>query len=197
MDVLLRVLKTAFKGLVWRRLGAKDIALMAVMIAVTTVFTLAIRVPIMAQEYLNFSDVAIVFASLAFGPWVGLVAGGVGTALADLVGGYAQWAPLSFLAHGVEGLAIGWLVRRRTLPHMLFGWAVGSLVMVAVYYIGNALFISNDWRLPLPAVLLNLGQAVAGALVGIPLYFAVRRAYPPVEQMGRPVSWTEEEPPSP
>ncbi len=69
------------------RFGAGRVALLAVMIAVTTVFTILIRVPIPAtQGYFNFSDVAIVFASLAFGPWVGLVAGGVGTALADLVG---------------------------------------------------------------------------------------------------------------
>jgi hypothetical protein len=67
--------------------------------------------------------------------------------------------------------------------------------MVGLYYVGNAVFISDDWRVPLPAVPGNLLQAAVGALVGIPLYYAVRRAYPPVEQMGRPVTWTEEEPP--
>ncbi|MFO7696579.1 MAG: ECF transporter S component [Anaerolineae bacterium] len=180
------------------RFGASCVALAAVMIAVTTVFTILIRVPIPAtQGYFNFSDVAIVFASLAFGPWVGLVAGGVGTALADLVGGYAQWAPLSFLAHGLEGLVIGMLVRRRTLPHMLLGWAAGSVVMIGLYYLGSALVLVGDWVVPLAEMPINLLQAAVGALVGIPLYYAVRRAYPPVEQMGRPVTWTEEEPPSP
>lgn len=175
------------------RFGAGRVALVAVMIAVTTVFTLLVRVPIPAtQGYFNFSDVAIVFASVAFGPWVGLVAGGIGTALADLVGGYAQWAPLSLLAHGLEGLAIGLLVRRRTLPHMLVAWAVGSIVMVGLYYLGSALVLVGDWAVPLAEIPLNLVQAGAGAVVGIPLYYAVRRAYPPVEQMGRPVTWTEE-----
>ena len=176
--------------------GAGRVALAAVMIAVTTVFTMLIRVPIPAtQGYFNFSDVAIVFASLAFGPWVGLVAGGVGTALADVVGGYAQWAPLSLLAHGLEGLLIGLLVRRRTLPHMLVGWAAGSAVMIGLYYLGSALVLVGDWVVPLAEMPINLLQAAVGALVGIPLYFAVRRAYPPVEQMGRPVSWTEADAP--
>lgn len=174
--------------------GAGRVALAAVMIAVTTVFTLLIRVPIPAtQGYFNFSDVAIVFASLAFGPWVGLVAGGVGTGLADVVGGYAQWAPLSLLAHGLEGLAIGLLARRRTLPHMLVGWAAGSVIMIGLYYLGSALVLVGDWAVPLAEMPINLLQAAVGALVGIPLYYAVRRAYPPVEQMGRPVSWTEED----
>jgi len=170
---------------------------MAVMIAVTTVFTLLIRVPIPAtQGYFNFSDVAIVFSGLAFGPWVGLVAGGVGTALADAFGGYVQWAPLSLLAHGLEGLLIGMIARRRTLPHLIMGWAVGSLAMVVLYYLGSALILVRDFFVPLAEVPANLLQAAVGALVGLPLYYAVRRAYPPVEQMGRPVSWTEEGPPA-
>jgi len=176
--------------------AAGRVALVAMLIAVTAVFTLLIRIPVPAtQGYFNFSDVAIVFASLAFGPWVGLVAGGVGTGLADVVGGYAQWAPLSLLAHGLEGLAIGMLARRRTLPHMLVGWAAGSVIMIGLYYLGSALVLVGDWTVPLAEMPINLVQAAVGALVGIPLYYAVRRAYPPVEQMGRPVSWTEEDSP--
>lgn len=55
------------------------IAIAGVMIALVAVFTLFVRVPI-GTGYFNFSDVAIYFASFAFGPWIGLVAG-------DLVGG--------------------------------------------------------------------------------------------------------------
>ncbi len=175
-------------------LSAGMVALAAVMIAVTAVFTLLIRVPIPAtQGYFNFSDVAITFAGLAFGPWVGLVAGGLGTALADVVGGYAQWAPLSFLAHGLEGLLIGYLGRRRAFSFILLGWFLGSLAMVGLYYLGGAAILIGDWTVALAEVPVNLLQAAAGGLVGIPLYYAVRRAYPPLEQLGRGVTWTEED----
>ena len=54
-------------------------ALLAIMIAVTTVFTVIPKIAIPGTEgYLNLSDVAITFAGVAFGPIVGLVAGGVG-----------------------------------------------------------------------------------------------------------------------
>jgi hypothetical protein len=43
----------------------------------------------------------------------------------------------------------------------------------------------------LSEVPVNLVQAVAGAVVGIPLTLAVRKAYPPVDQIGGGRSWTE------
>ena len=118
------------------------IAVVALMIAITTVFTVAVQVPIPATTgYVNFSDVAIYFTAFLFGPWVGFVAGGVGTALADLSLGYAQFAPLSFVAHGLEGLLAGYIVHRlypqltrgsnrlwRVLSAL--GWILGSIPFI-------------------------------------------------------------------
>src|SRR5512137_2347312 len=87
------------------RAGAESVAITAVMTAVTTVVTMLVRVPIPATSgYFNFCDVLVYFTAFAFGPWVGLVAGGVGPALADLLGGYGAFAPLTLLAHGAQGL---------------------------------------------------------------------------------------------
>ncbi len=182
-----------------RRAGPEEInaawvALSGLMIAVTAVFTLLIRVPIPAtQGYFNFSDVAITFVAVAFGPWMGLVAGGLGTALADVVGGYAQWAVLSFLAHGLEGLVIGYVAQRRKLSFVILGWFLGSLIMVGLYYVGAAAVLIGDWGVALAEVPVNLLQAAVGGLVGIPLYYAVRRAYPPLDLLSRRGTYTEEE----
>jgi len=43
----------------------------------------------------------------------------------------------------------------------------------------------------LAEVPLNAFQALMGAVVGIPLMLAVRRAYPPIDQLGRARTWTE------
>jgi len=37
----------------------------------------------------------------------------------------------------------------------------------------------------------NITQNVAGALIGIPLVYAVRRAYPPINQIGFGKTWEE------
>ena len=175
------------------RLDAKTIAVMAVMIAVVAVFTLAVRVPIPAtQGYINFSDVAIYFAGFAFGPWVGLIAGGVGAGLADVLGGYASFAPLTFFAHGLEGLAAGYLGgRTNSLKHMLLGWAAGTVVMVALYFLGETFVMGMGAAAAAAEVPFNITQNIAGALLGIPLVYAVRRAYPPINQIGFGKTWKE------
>jgi uncharacterized membrane protein len=168
------------------------IALSALLIALTTVFTLLVRVPVPAtQGYVNLSDVAITFAGLIFGPWVGLAAGGIGAALADLLGGYAQFAPLSLAAHGLEGLAIGWLgYGRKTVAGMVPAWLAGAVVMVACYLIGEGLFLTG-WPAAIAETPMNALQAIVGGVIGIPLVLAVRKAYPPIDRLGQRRTWTE------
>lgn len=175
-----------------RGLSPSVIALVALLIALTTVFTLVVRVPVPATSgYINLSDVAITFTSLAFGPWIGMVAGGVGAGLADLLGGYSQFAWLSLLAHGLEGLFIGLLAsNRRALPAMIVAWLAGAVMMMTGYLLGEGLVLTG-FPAALAELPFNLLQAVVGAIVGIPLVIAVRRAYPPIDRIGRPRTWTE------
>jgi uncharacterized membrane protein len=91
---------------------AFKVASLAILIAVTAIFTYIIRIPIApTRGYINFGDVAIFFTAILFGPWTAFIAGGVGTALADLISGYAQWAPFTFFAHGLQGLFIGLVIK--------------------------------------------------------------------------------------
>lgn len=174
------------------KLRAAFIALAAILIALTTVFTLVIRVPITATGgYLNFSDAVIYFAGFTFGPWVGLIAGGIGTALADLFGGYAAFAPLSLVAHGLEGLVAGAIARKATPLKLGLGWLAGTVLMIGIYFLGEGLFYGIGWGAALAEVPWNLLQNVVGGLVGIPLFYAVRRAYPPIARLGQPGEWRE------
>lgn len=159
------------------------LALLAIMVAVTAVFTLLVRVPIPGTPgYFNFSDVAITFTAVTFGGLPGLVAGGLGAAIADLLGGYPQWAVLTLLAHGLEGWVMGILAGRRTLSRLVIAWLAGSLTMIAIYFLGEGLVLTG-WGPAITELPYNAVQALAGGVVGIPLYYAVRRAYPPVMRL--------------
>ena len=167
------------------------IALAAMMIAVTTVLTYSVRIPIPAtQGYFNFSDVATYFAAFTFGPWIGLIAGGAGAGLADLLGGYAQFAALTFLAHGTQGLLAGLLGRGKGLWGLLLAWVVGTCAMVGLYFLGEGLVLTG-WGPALVEVPTNLFQNLVGVLVGVPLFYAVRKAYPPVTSLAEPKRWRE------
>jgi len=149
-----------------RRIKVRTIALAAVLIALTTVFTMFVRLPIPAtQGYVNL-------------PGLGFVAGGVGAALADLLGGYAQFALITLFAHGLQGLLAGLIGRKGTLAALIAGWAAGAVAMIGVYLIGEIVLLGVGPALA--EILPNLGQTAFGGLVGIPLYLAVRRAYPPI-----------------
>ena len=171
---------------------ATVIAIAAIMIAVTAVFTLLVVVPIPAtQGYFNFSDVAIYFAAFTFGPWIGLVAGGVGTAIADLTGVSAPFAPLTFLAHGIQGLVVGFLSRKARGPKVILVWAIGALIMAGTYFAGE-FWIYGKGPGAFTEIPVNVLQVAVGGLVGIPLHYAVRKAYPPVMHMAEGQTWREE-----
>jgi uncharacterized membrane protein len=161
---------------------ALRIASVAVLAAVTTVFTIFIRIPSPARGYFNLGDVAVAFTAFIFGPVSALIAGGVGTALADLIGSYVQWAPISLVVHGLEGLVIGLIARVRpeSAPVCILAGVAGIIVMTAGYFAGGLLLTGLGPSLAeAPG---NVVQAAAGIVLGLPLSIAVARAYPPVRR---------------
>ena len=174
------------------KLESQLIAVVAIMTAVTAVFTLAVRIPVPTTGgYITFADVAIYFVSFAFGPLVGLVAGGLGAAMADMIG-YPQFALLTFFAHGLQGLIAGYIAgRTNSLSRMSIGWVAGAAVMVALYFLGESFIMGMGMAAAATEIPGNLLQNVAGALVGIPLVYLVRRAYPPINQIGFGKTWKE------
>ena len=171
---------------------ALRIATMAVLTAVVVVFTLIVRVPTPIKGYISLCDVVIMFTAYLFGPWTAAIAGGLGTGIADLIGGYAQWAPLSFIIHGAQGLLVAVIARSRkingvrgdaVLWRMILGGIVGMVVMAGGYYAaGGALY---GFEAALVEIPLNLMQSGVGVVLGIVVSKAVLKAYPPV----RSLSW--------
>ncbi len=162
-----------------RGMDIRRITLTALMGALIFVLTAVPRIPTPIGGYVHLGDVGITFAALAFGPWVAMIAGGLGTALADVAGGYAQFALPSLLTHGVQGLLMGLIVRRQ-LNNVTYTLAiiVGALTVVAGYFLaGIALY---GLAAALTELIPNLVQGLVGGIVGVPLYLAVRRAYPPL-----------------
>ena len=158
---------------------ALHISLIAVSAALVAVFTIAVRIPVPATAgYISLCDAAVVFVSYAFGPFTGLIAGGLGSAFADLLGGYPQFALLSFIVHGLEALLAGLLVKKnsQSIPTMIVGAIISLLIVCAGYLLLETLFITT-FSSALVEVPMNALQSGVGAVVGLLLYTAVRKAY--------------------
>ncbi len=162
---------------------ALKVAVVAVLTAVVVVFTLVIRIPT-TKGYLNLCDVAICFIAFTFGPVSAFLAAGLGTAIADLISGYAQWAPISFIVHGIEGLLIALIVRKQPLSKMrILLAAIGCVLTVSLgYFVLSALFISTV-AVAAAEIPPNMIQAGVGVVFGLALSKAIKRAYPPVSAL--------------
>lgn len=129
-----------------------EVARRAVAVAVFTALVFA-ATSIIAVEtpatkgFFNFGETMVYTAALLGGPLVGAVAGGVGSALADLYLGYGHYAPGTLVIKGLEGFIVGyiaWRVRRleRRGEHLLAVGFLASVVLVAIgyrYYSGGTI----------------------------------------------------------
>jgi len=166
------------------------IASIAILTAVTTVATLIVRIPVTPTKgYINLADVAVFFTALTFGPFTALAAGGLGTALADVLGGYAQWAPITFFAHGIQGLLIGLIFRAsgvenrfKTAIALFLAFAAGTVFMAGTYFLTAG--IMYGFAAAAAEIPGNLLQNIAGVAIGFPLFLAVKKAYPPITGFG-------------
>lgn len=148
--------------------------------AITCVCTLAVRIPVPGTHgYVNFGDGVLMMAGLLFGPQVGFAAGAIGSALADISGGYAVYAPATFIVKGCEALIVALIAHKgfkeKPLSIRTFaGLAAGGVLLVGGYF-------AADWLMfGLPAaiagVAANCGQAVAGAVIALAAGTPLRRA---------------------
>ncbi len=163
-----------------RGVPIRDIALTALMAALIFVLTAVPRIPVPATGgYIHLGDTGVAFAACAFGPWVGMVAGGLGTALADLLG-YPQWAVFSLVIHGAQGLVVGWILGRKVnWVTSVQATLAGAILVVGGYYVAGA--ILQGAAVATLEILPNTIQGLSGGLLGLPFFLAVRKAYPPLE----------------
>jgi uncharacterized membrane protein len=167
-----------------KSLNPRMVALTAIMAAVVLVLTYLIRVPTPARGYAHLGDTGVFFAGFALGPWVGAAAGGLGTALADILGGYPQWAVFSLLIHGFEGWMAGWLVRRVAgLAGLILAAVVGGVIVVGGYFLAGLILVGVGGAVA--EIVPNILQVGIGAVLAVPLFVAVRQAYPPITRLGQ------------
>lgn len=166
----------------------RTLATTAIMTALVLGLTLVHITTTPTGGYIHFGDIALYFAAFAFGPWAGLVAGGLGTALADVLGGYASFAPLTLIVHGLQGFVAGLIAYKSKSPWRLgLGILVGGLILVGGYFAGEVMFpqLFGGFAAALGEAPGNAVQGLFGVL-GAVIYVAVARAYPRLRQADDP-----------
>lgn len=167
-------------------MSLRTLTLLALLIALTTVATMIIQIPIPAtQGYINVGDAMVFTSALLFGPLAGLLAGGVGSALADWFSGYLQFAPYTLVIKGLEGLVTGliaWgLLKGRPMrtvagiASMIVAMVIGGAVMVGGYYVVEQFIMGKAAAAEVPG---NLFQVLGGVVIAIPVTLILRSVAP-------------------
>lgn len=149
--------------------------------AVNALTTLFIRAPLPSRGYFNFGDVAVIFSGLVLGMLAGrrgyiwgAAAGGLGPALADIIGGYGLFAPITLVAKGLEG-GLAALAAGQTKVTYWLCLLFGGAAMVAVYFTAEVLMPNIGFQGALSELIPNLVQAGGGIVGGRITFFAFSR----------------------
>ncbi len=134
-------------------------AMLAALCCVTTLF---LKIPLL-NGYIHLGDCFCLLSGWFLGPLWGSIAAGLGSALADLAGGYPVYIPATFVIKaGMALIASLLLQKKRTLPTRILTAAIAEAFMVVGYFL-------FEWPLfgfagALEAVPGNLLQAAGGIL---------------------------------
>lgn len=147
----------------------------AVLIALTLVMTMVVQIPTPSTNgYLNLGDMVIFIAAMMLGRKGGLVVGGLGSALADILLGYTHYAPITLVVKGIEGFIAGSILQTRLgRKFPLVATSLGGIWMALGYY--TAEIFMYGAKAALVGIPGNLMQGLFGAVSAIILYKALSK----------------------
>jgi len=146
------------------KMKLKKIVYTGLMIAVVFVLTRFTAISF-TVGYFNLGDIGIILTSSILGGFSGMIAGGVGSALADISYGAMIFAPVTLVVKGIEGYLLGILLNRykdkiKPLPAI----SVSLAFMVFGYFIATVFLFNLEAALA--DSLSTLIQAVVSVVVG-------------------------------
>lgn len=113
-----------------------------------------------------------VMSVLVFGKRVGTYSGTLGMTLFDIIGGWAIWAPGTFVARFLLGSTLGFFAydkngKLKGFSYQVLGVVMGGVLMVLVYYIWEVILYHQP-IVALGSVPANVLQFATGIVIGIP-----------------------------
>lgn len=157
-------------------LTTRQLAATAIMGALTAVVTMFALPFTPTGGYFNLGDAVVVTTGLIFGPIVGAIAGGVGSALSDVLLGFGAFAPYTLVIKGLEGFLVGYIaggVNNPSKIKMVVAWIVGGITIVAGYWVAEAFIMGLGVPAASAEIIINIPQAI-GSVIGIPIAIAAR-----------------------
>jgi len=161
----------------------KSLTLTALLAALTCVATMIIRFPTPSFGYIHLGDSLVLLSGFLLGPVYGAFAAGIGSMFADLLSGYATFAPGTLIIKALCAFVAGTLFAKfhNQKFRLLIGGVTGEFIMVAGYFFYQILLLflsASATGFSLNAAVLssasgiifNIIQGLSGIIVSSMLY---------------------------
>lgn len=152
----------------------KTLALSGLLCSATLLLTL-LNVPLPSgYGYIHLGDAGVFLSVCLLTTPLGAAAAGVGSALADLILGYAMYAPATLIIKGLTALCVMLVLKKgKNLPRLLLA-GCACLLIPLLYYVYEAIFFMGAGAIVnVPA---NALQAAVGAALGLTVGKLVEKA---------------------
>ena len=156
----------------------KKIVMAALIAALACMATMLIKIPSPLKGYINLGDGVVLLAGWMLSPIYGFLAAGLGSALADVLSGYAIYAPVTFIIKGLMALIAFYGFKFLNnklgeLPSRIISGIVAEILMILGYYIFEGFlygFTASLVNIPPNGV-----QGIAGLIISIILIKAFEK----------------------
>ncbi len=148
----------------------KKLVLCSLFMAIICVATLVIQVPSPMNGYVNLGDVFVLLAAWIMGPLYGLTAAGIGSMLADIITGYAYYAPATLIIKALVAYAAAYIVFgalknvKLNFLHYLTAGLASEIIMVLGYFAYAGIILKNGLAAA-SSIPGNIVQAVVCTLI--------------------------------
>lgn len=155
----------------------RKLVLSALLAALCCVATMVVQIPSPMQGYVNLGDCFVLLSGWMLGPRYGFAAGGIGSMLADVLLGYAHYAPGTLVIKGLMAMTAALILRRMngSSAGRVLGGAAAELLMVAGYF-GYASLLLGKGLAAAASIPGNLVQGAAGLVAGLMLMAVMVRS---------------------
>ena len=149
-------------------MSVKELAITAICIVLVYVFTAVVNVklPIAAAGGLiHLGNVPLFIAAILFGKRTGMIAGGIGMGLFDLLSGWTLWAPFTLVIVGCMGFVVGAITeKRKNMGFIVLALIAACAIKIVGYYFAEVVIYGN-WVVPFTSIPGNLIQIGVAAVI--------------------------------
>ena len=152
------------------RIDARHMAVSALGMALVCLLTMVVHIPLPAEGYAHLGNFPIFLFAAFFGPFTGFLAGGVGSAMADILSGFGHWALPTLIIKGMMGVLIGLIAKNKQCTikmgsaRTFLACFAGLIEMIVGYTIAGAI-MSGNIITGIAAIPGYIGEGVLGILL--------------------------------